>query len=370
MFRVHMLPAGHGDCLWIEYGDPAAPRRILIDGGTAPTYKLLRARLRALPEGDRAFELAVVTHVDADHIAGMVRLLNDDGLGLAARDFWFNDLAHMPADALGSLQGEFLSALLEKRGIPWNQEFDGGPVVVDDHESPPGCTLPGGMRLTVLSPTPSTLAEMAEEWADTVRKEGIDPGDRDAALRLLSHRRDMKAVPADALGGLNVGALAAEPYSPDDSAPNGSSIAFLAEYDGAACLFLGDAHPPVVEAALDSLLAERGLDRLPLSALKVSHHASKGNVSARLLEQVQCAHYLISTNGKYYGHPHPQAVARIVDIADEPTLWFNYQGKAALDWDDGGLKDEYGYRTEFPPDATQPGMVVDLHPGGATRADT
>jgi hypothetical protein len=31
MLSVEMLPAQHGDCLWIEYGDPAKPRRILVD---------------------------------------------------------------------------------------------------------------------------------------------------------------------------------------------------------------------------------------------------------------------------------------------------------------------------------------------------
>ena len=38
MFTVHMLDAAHGDCLWIEYGDPARPKRILIDTGPAATW--------------------------------------------------------------------------------------------------------------------------------------------------------------------------------------------------------------------------------------------------------------------------------------------------------------------------------------------
>ena len=33
MFKIEMLPAGHGDSLWIEYGDPRCPHRILVDGG-------------------------------------------------------------------------------------------------------------------------------------------------------------------------------------------------------------------------------------------------------------------------------------------------------------------------------------------------
>lgn len=366
MFRIHMLPAGHGDCLWIEYGDPARPRRILIDGGTGPTYAALRRRIRALPQDERAFELTVVTHVDADHIAGAVRLLNDKALEFATGDFWFNDLHHMSPDALGSLQGEFLSALIEEREIPWNKSFSGKAVVMKNPAHRPVVTLPGGMRLTLLSPTPATLGEMAREWASKFRKEGVEPGDCDAALRLLAHRRDMRPAPADALGGPNVRALAAEPYTPDDSPPNGSSIAFLAEYDGAACLFLGDAHPPVVETALERLLADRQLTRLPVSAFKVSHHASKGNLSQRLLEQVDCNHFLISTNGKYYNHPHPQAIARILTEKHRATLWFNYRGTPAKMWDDPDLQAEYGFRAEFPADDV-PGIAVELTAEGTTR---
>src|SRR4029450_5087816 len=56
MLKIETLLAGHGDCLWIEYGDPQAPRRVLIDGGATGTYKrALQPKLRALPENDRRF---------------------------------------------------------------------------------------------------------------------------------------------------------------------------------------------------------------------------------------------------------------------------------------------------------------------------
>ena len=53
MLKIEMLRAGHGDCLWIEYGDPKAPRRVLIDGGATGTHKrALRPKLlRASREG-------------------------------------------------------------------------------------------------------------------------------------------------------------------------------------------------------------------------------------------------------------------------------------------------------------------------------
>ena len=77
MFRIEMLPAAHGDCLWIEYGSGSAVHRILIDGGPAHAYPALRQRILHLPAGERRFDLLVITHIDADHIEGVIRLLLD-----------------------------------------------------------------------------------------------------------------------------------------------------------------------------------------------------------------------------------------------------------------------------------------------------
>ena len=74
-FRIDMLPARRGDCLWIEYGDPTQPHRLLIDGGTGGTRRTIAKRLRDLPPDQRRLDLLVITHVDADHIAGMLELL-------------------------------------------------------------------------------------------------------------------------------------------------------------------------------------------------------------------------------------------------------------------------------------------------------
>ena len=37
MFTVEMLPAYLGDSLWVEYGNPQKPSRLLIDGGLVGT---------------------------------------------------------------------------------------------------------------------------------------------------------------------------------------------------------------------------------------------------------------------------------------------------------------------------------------------
>ena len=75
MLSIEMLPARHGDCLWIEYAEGVSDRtrRILVDGGPGFAYGALRARIEQLPLAEREFELVVVTHIDADHIEGIIR---------------------------------------------------------------------------------------------------------------------------------------------------------------------------------------------------------------------------------------------------------------------------------------------------------
>src|SRR5512137_1873457 len=91
MVNIEMLPAAHGDCLWIEYGTGQQAWRILVDGGPAHTYPALRERILHLPAADREFELLLVTHIDGDHIEGVIRLLQDaEALQCRFQRIWFN----------------------------------------------------------------------------------------------------------------------------------------------------------------------------------------------------------------------------------------------------------------------------------------
>ena len=118
MLRIDMLPAAQGDALWIEYGDEHSPKRILIDGGTKGSWKEgLRARIEGLPAADRHFELLIVTHIDADHIDGALKLLQDETLGTSFGDVWFNGWRHLPEtlEPLGPVAGERLTDAIVER---------------------------------------------------------------------------------------------------------------------------------------------------------------------------------------------------------------------------------------------------------------
>jgi beta-lactamase superfamily II metal-dependent hydrolase len=366
VMRIEMLPAAQGDALWIEYGDSERPHRILIDGGTAATYDWLRSKVRALPEEDRLFELLVVTHVDADHIEGAVRLLNDPSLQAQFDDIWFNGWEQL-SDMLGPVQGEFLSALIQTGGLPWNVAFGGGAVVVPDEGALPVRELDGGMKLTLLSPRPAELVRLRDAWEEAVTEAGMAPGATRQALALLEKAKKLRPAPSDLLGGdeaMNLQQLADESSNRDRKEANSSSIVLLAEFEEQGgvkrCLLAADGVPDVLENSVPRLLAERRVDRLDIDVFKLPHHGSRNNVTSALVRMVPAARYLFSTNGAYFDHPDKQSVARVIlDGGRGPVLTFNYRTQENEVWDDRQLSGMYGYRVEYP-NPTAVGIGVEL----------
>jgi beta-lactamase superfamily II metal-dependent hydrolase len=350
-----MLPAFQGDSLWLEYGDPRRARCILIDGG--PRSRIARERLleliaeRAMVGGEVKLELVVVTHIDADHIAGVLDLLENRDVSLTTGDVWFNGWQHLPTDQLGAKQGEALSTAIRQRRLPWNVAYSEAAVFVPDDGPLPTVELVDGMTLTILSPTRADLAALRPVWKKEVEKAGLVPG---------IGASEPPEQP-DVLGErpLDPEELAAEPFEEDDSKANGSSIALLAEYAGKSVLLTGDAHPSVLARNLGRLAAERGLDRIPIDALKLSHHGGKHNLSRELLDRLECGRYLFSTNGNIFHHPDAESVSRVIVDRNDYELVFNYRSPETERWDSSRLRRRFRYRTTYP-ETDREGIRVEL----------
>jgi hypothetical protein len=360
MFRIHALPAGNGDSLLLEYGDTGATRFALIDGGTVAAGPAVLKRVAEVTGG--ALDLLVVTHVDTDHIGGVLSLFEQHE-EFRVRRIWFNGYIHLAprrydrlgeSDRLGPIHGERLTALIaarEKRGVTaWNGEFDGGTVVVPDG----GPLLErevDGLHLTVLSPTWEKLAALEPKWEPVVRAGGlVEP----AAAR---SEEDVEDRLGDAR--LDVEKLVREPVKQDGSEANGSSIALLAEYGSRSVLLAGDAHAGVLARSLARLGPRRTVD-----VLKVPHHGSASNLTPELLEAVRARTYLFCTDGTGFKNPHPHraAVARVlVEGGPDSALAFNYESPVNVVWKrlpSAGRNRAYRYTTRYgaPPE----GLVLDL----------
>jgi beta-lactamase superfamily II metal-dependent hydrolase len=350
MFRIDLMPAQQGDCLWIEYGDPRHPHRILVDGGTPATYRTLKRRIESLPEKDRRFELVVITHIDSDHIGGIMKLLKEPPAGLQIGDVWFNGLRHLPRPdkTLSVRQAEEVVKELKTRKFPWNAEFGGARICMNTSGPLPKIRLRDGMFLTLLSPYLTQLRNLQPKWQHEV--EELKKKEREAGRR--SKPGTLALLP-------DVTALADSPFEPDDAEANGSSIALLAECEGKSLLLGADAFATVLDESIRRLLAETGKERLPLEAFKVSHHGSDANTSTTLLGLLDCKNYLISTDGSMYGHPDAGAMSRMLAYGGETkTLHFNYGTARTLVWDNDDLRFHHRFETRYPAGAAGISLVL------------
>lgn len=351
MFDIELFPARDGDCILVRWGTEASPHRLLIDAGRQGTWAALKATAADLPEAERVFELLVVTHIDADHIAGVLKMLEDPKCPLRFKEVWFNGYHHLVDDryeTFGVAQGEKLSDILAKTPDRWNARFKQGAVVVDDPAAPPRLEIEG-LKLTLLSPTRAKLTTLGAVWANWLKVSALrreDPEPVEAPQARSCSWETFGARP-------DVDQLAADRNPVDDEPPNGSSIAFSADFEGHRVLLTGDAHSDVLAAGLAALPAEER--RFDL--VKLSHHGSRGNLSADLMSAFDARRFAISTDGSHHQHPDGQTIARLIKHRPEPlTFYFNYRHVEAIAWDDATLKARFGYTAVYP-DPAKPGRL-------------
>lgn len=365
---IDVLPARFGDCLLIEcHRIGTRPWRVVIDGGPTDCWPILRDRLLALPADDREIDLLVVTHIDADHIGGVLALFDvgeAEVPGLRIGEVWFNGFAHLPDPESGATrspaQGQKLANLLGgdrvvsdddrwAAQLPWNTAFGDMAVMTTDNGTFAERQVPDGPRLTVLSPTYKRLAILRAHWAAEIDK--LRRGESDDEL-------PEPEPPLKPLGDL--AALAATPAPADGSKANGSSIVLLLEHRGASCLLAADGFANVLGAAAKGLAMARGASTLPVDAFKLPHHGSRANVTQTLVELAPATHYVISTNGQSFNHPDDEALARVVTgAAPGKTLWFNYRNDRTGRWEDPDLQLRYGFLTKYPEPGTD-GVRLEL----------
>lgn len=348
MIEVEMLPASYGLAAWVTWRDSRRRYRMLFDGGPTTTYEHVWCRVQAEQPRDRELELLVVSHIDGDHIEGIVRLLQDrEALKMRIRDTWFNGWPQIqPFTTLGAEQGEFVAALLQRDTLPWNQAFGGAAAHVPDTGKLPVKRLRGGMTATLLSPGPPQLSALREHWREVLEQAAEQPGFDEDPLQRLAERKDLRGISQRTLLGGSEG-----PKRSDNSIANASSIAILLEKDGASVLLTGDAHPDVLDAGLARLCAERGTDRLNVDVLQLPHHGSRNNVTDGLFAHLGARTHLVSSDGRRYRHPDRDAIvsaSKFGGVERRPVHFvFNYVTDRTIDYSFAELQAELGFTASF-----------------------
>ena len=84
--KLRVFHASDGDCLLLSSGGNT-PRRILIDGGRSTSYQQnTRDFLGGLRTANEKIDVICVSHIDDDHITGILQLVDDE---VAWRKFEF-----------------------------------------------------------------------------------------------------------------------------------------------------------------------------------------------------------------------------------------------------------------------------------------
>jgi beta-lactamase superfamily II metal-dependent hydrolase len=349
MIELRLLPARQGDAIWIRWGDSELKYQMIVDMGTQAVGTEIRERLEALDKSERKFELLVITHIDADHIGGVLSCLVDSDEqvnGLHIEDVWFNGLNHIEetrprtVEEMGGVQGKRLSDWLEKG--PWNNAFGGGAVCRNGF--PPTKTLAGEMKITVLGPTPARLAALAPQWRKEVaialrkKTEGVVA----ETLEVLGprHKKPQLSTQQD------LHKLAAKVTGSDLSRPNGTSIVLLLEHGGYCVLLAADSYASDLIEGIRMLQPRKPL---ALDAFKLPHHGSRENTTKELIESVDCPRFLFSTDGTQFEHPHAEAVACVIESSvNRPAgLFFNSRSKFTLWWEDNNWMQKFGYTAAY-----------------------
>lgn len=319
-----LLRANNGDAIHLRTKDEKGRFcNVLIDGGTGETYSYknkkkktesgeLKQLIESIKSQDEFIDLLILTHVDDDHIGGILKWFEQDA---AAKDLvkkvWFNSgklifkhfqqkeieenllkIKNTSTNDTGIAQGVIFEDFIEENNI-WDKQIikSGDKFNIF------------GLKFTILSPSNDKLRSLLCKW------------EKECPILDTSRTSDYSLSLSNLINS--------DSFKEDNSIHNGSAIAFVVEKQGKSMLFLSDAHPQTI---IDSLVSLGYSPENPLKTdfVKLSHHGSKSNTSIELLNLIQSDNFLISTNGSKHKLPDKRCLSRIIKTKEYVNLYFNY----------------------------------------------
>jgi Metallo-beta-lactamase superfamily len=358
--NLEVFRAGKGDSLLLTTGDG---KRMLIDGGMGPAFREhVRPALAKLAEQGQALDVVYVSHIDEDHVAGVLELMQDH-VDWRFFDFqserrnsrveepkvprppqilelWHNGFGELlddiaapveeavamsaglleassdPADveAAGAYkelvssvgQGIELSrrAAPDQLGIELNKPFGNKLALV--REDTQRIEL-GSVELTLIGPFREDVEDLRDSWRKWLNEREDELNDLRARMQGDS---DKLASDFDRLSGaLDFGAKVLGRRS-EVTVPNLASIMFLAKEGERMVLLTGDGHWADILKGLELAKLIEKEDSLHVDVLKVQHHGSEHNLNDEFARRVIADHYLFCADG-LHENPDPEVVKAI-----------------------------------------------------------
>lgn len=251
------------------------------------------------------------------------------------------------------MQGSTLAGLIYKLGIPWNEIFDGKPVLGNSKVSF------DGLNITILTPNLKTIEKLKCFWRNELLRSkydfqfGEDELFDDAYEFYLLNEEVIennfnKNISSDRVekfkelleSGVNI------EVPGDESITNASSISLIIEADGKRVLFTADATDDDLYNSLTSL-SDKGVS-MGFDLIKLSHHGAVKN-NMKWLSAVKAKYYVISTESSKHNHPDIGSIVNIINNnKDHKTICFNNYIKTIDEISNPSLMEAYNYSIMLP----------------------
>jgi beta-lactamase superfamily II metal-dependent hydrolase len=317
--------ARKGDCLILHYGSKDDPGLALIDGGPANVYKPhLKPRLAEIRKarglsanGSLPVDLLMVSHIDDDHIRGMLELtkelVEEQGpLPLKIKGVWHNTfddiIGNNPDKLKAAVTAQFGTASLSGDGEEVEGlDPDAAKVLASISQ---GFKLRDDTKVLKLSINPQFKGKLViakKQGKQIAMGKGltftvIGPMNDEVLALQQAHDEFLEKQEEKALAAFT-----------DKSVPNLSSLVVLAEAGKKRILLTGDARGDKILEGLElvGLLKKDGKSKIHMDILKCPHHGSNRNVEPIFFRRITADHYVFSGNGEH-GNPERETLEMLL----------------------------------------------------------
>ncbi|TXI95276.1 MAG: MBL fold metallo-hydrolase [Chryseobacterium cucumeris] len=299
--EIRFLPVGCGDGIHIRYrGNDSQYRNIFIDGGVEKGQiypQILRKEIEKVIDTDERIDLWIITHIDDDHIGGLLRFIKDidlrNRLDLSRTEFWFNYSSYDYGINIKKSKLKSVSQGVRLRDFLYNESKLNQAICTEL-----GTIDLAGCKLTVLTPEKKELDILYQKW---LRGE-IKIREKQSMSKKFAKQNDYQ---------IDLDDFDLTGFVEDKSEFNASSISLLLEFNGERVLLLADSQPSNVIKSLRGLYYS-AQNKLKLKMMQLAHHGSSHNTNDGLLEMIDCDEFVISADGFNKNNlPHKAVIARV-----------------------------------------------------------
>jgi len=346
--RLTAFQSDKGDCLLLT--NTAGTARILVDGGMPVSYNAhVAAAMGKLQVAKKALDVVYVSHIDQDHIGGVLKMLDDEAAWRVKefqkdnpeikkptvprppkiKEIWHNGFGEMLdkkakpiADALSAMapvlagsdlaeirlealkQSDLVTSIGEaikvsrrispkQLNIPLNPRADGKLMMLRKNQQP---IKIGGLKITIIGPTEAHLKKLRADWKTWL--ESIE------GKKQLKEIRDAARRTEELLGASEFDTLVASLRLQAEmfgnpkkvTPPNLASLTLLVEDDSESLLLTGDARGDQIVDGLKQAGRLNG-GTIEVGVMKVPHHGSENNIDSDFVEAVIARDYVFCGNG-------------------------------------------------------------------------